>query len=519
MSKLNDLPKKYPVIFTPSEFSLNRAGYNKLKSESEYSFCFECDEGWYDVLDRMFSVIEPIAVEAKEKCPDDELPRVAQIKEKFGCYDEETEVLTKNGWKFFKDVVYDDKIACLKDDLYLEYNSPSDIISYHYKGDMYKIKTRGVDLLVTPNHNLYLSKGSYYDGKVRGNVKKVNYPYELVNYTKYYLKNKRFKKSALWVGENVDTFILPSLLKEWSRGKYKNTRKFWSKKPLDMNAWLEFLGWFVAEGCASPSKGEITIACNNTDKGIEKEIVSKVIQNIGYEIKISGKEKSALSFKIYDRRLSDWLLEHCGYLSQNKKAPEFIKNLCPDQIKIFLKALYAGDGHKSKTAFVLTTVSKKLSDDVQELILKCGDSSRIYFYKIGTYPIKTCIVNGRPIVTKRDVYDINWHTRSGDHNTQNKGLSPSSFEGIVNYDGMVYCVTVPDNIVFVRKNGIPVWCGNSIRVYIDNSYNFAKIKEAIELAEKESGVICEMCGQPGKMRSGGWWKVHCDGCHEKWLKR
>jgi len=29
------------------------------------------------------------------------------------------------------------------------------------------------------------------------------------------------------------------------------------------------------------------------------------------------------------------------------------------------------------------------------------------------------------------------------------------------YCGSVYCVTVPNHTIYVEKNGIPCWCGNS----------------------------------------------------------
>ena len=34
-------------------------------------------------------------------------------------------------------------------------------------------------------------------------------------------------------------------------------------------------------------------------------------------------------------------------------------------------------------------------------------------------------------------------------------------EGQVHYKGKVYCCTVPSGIIYVRRNGKPVWCGNS----------------------------------------------------------
>ena len=90
--------------------------------------------------------------------------RISQIKEKWGCYDEKTEVLTKDGFKFFKDINLNDEIATLNENEELEYNKPTDYFSYVYNGKMYRLKNRGVDIKVTPNHNLYVSKGSYYNG-------------------------------------------------------------------------------------------------------------------------------------------------------------------------------------------------------------------------------------------------------------------------------------------------------------------------------------------------------------------
>ena len=41
----------------------------------------------------------------------------------------------------------------------------------------------------------------------------------------------------------------------------------------------------------------------------------------------------------------------------------------------------------------------------------------------------------------------------------------------------------------------------------------AEINQAIREAEAESAVTCEICGQPGILRSGGWIRCLCDGCN------
>lgn len=419
--------------------------------------------------------------------------QICQVKEKFGCYDEKTEVLTKSGWKYFKDVTTRDLIATLKDGEYLEYNNPTDIISYKYDGLMYKIKTRGVNLLVTPNHNLYVAKGSYYNGKYKP-PKRVDYDFELSTYTKFFNKNKAFKKDAKWIGCKQDVFELPAYENFWPNN-FGFTNKICPEKIIDMESWLNFLGWFVAEGCSNSNNGEVAIAYNYKNE-LEINDVNEAIENI--EFKFKAYKDYGIS-KIYSKQLAIWLSENCGIHAENKKVPNFIKELPPEQILIFLNSLYRGDGHKSKTAHTLYTVSKKLSDDVQELLLKSGFSSKYYVRAAR----KNKNING-----KFNCYCINWLKKSNIHNTANKGLSPSSEEGLVDYNGSVYCLSVPNHVMMVRREGIPVWCGNSLRFYVNGTSE--EMDDAIDRAERKSYTICEVCGEKGKKRNGGWILTLCD---------
>ena len=51
------------------------------------------------------------------------------------CYDEQTEVLTIDGWKYFKDLTYNDKIATLNSVTFeLEYQNPTNIVNYNHNG-------------------------------------------------------------------------------------------------------------------------------------------------------------------------------------------------------------------------------------------------------------------------------------------------------------------------------------------------------------------------------------------------
>jgi hypothetical protein len=48
-----------------------------------------------------------------------------------------------------------------------------------------------------------------------------------------------------------------------------------------------------------------------------------------------------------------------------------------------------------------------------------------------------------------------------------------------------------------------------LRVYISGSQ---EAQEAIYQYEEYSGKVCENCGQPGKLRLGGWVRTLCDEC-------
>ena len=73
------------------------------------------------------------------------------------CYDEKTEICTKEGWKLFKDLTYDDKVLTLNPKTQnAEWQKPTDIIIEDYSGDMVRYKHTRADLLVTPNHNFFV---------------------------------------------------------------------------------------------------------------------------------------------------------------------------------------------------------------------------------------------------------------------------------------------------------------------------------------------------------------------------
>lgn len=467
-------------------------GYFNNRPSIKSAGFFSIGPGWYELVKNL---IDELIADGWDK-------QVCQVKEKFGCYDEETEVLTKSGWKKFNDCTFEDEIATLNDDGYMVYHRPTDIIKYHYRGDMYKLQARGVDLLVTPNHNLYVAKGGWFGSYDKENVKK--HEFQFCTPDKFFRKQKIFNKSFTWKGEGIKSIKIDgySYSNLHRNGKTRNYNR--PSQEYDTIEFLKFLGFYTAEGCADEDRGNIKIAaCNDKSHKAfhEQKDFEKILISNGFEIKKSLEYNSALTYCLYSKVLAKWLNENFGKGALNKKVPNLIKNLTPDLIEIYLTWLFKGDGHKSKTAHTLYTSSKQLADDVCELVLKCG-----YTFKVD----KIFPSDNNIIYTKNPSYTVRWLKNSNNFEVNNKTIknTKSYIEDFVFYDGFVYCLTVPGNKLFIRRNGKGVWCGNSLRFYTngggENHYNI------ITKYENLSVHTCEKCGKSGEQRGDGWIVTLCD---------
>lgn len=508
--KNKKLVKKYPWLKPFYVWS------GKPLKDYDYSWI---NWGWIHGWDLAFG--DMYMKELGEAVKDQKNFQILEIKEKWGCYDDKTEVLTKQGWKYFKDLSYEDKIATLNPVTnYLEYECPSEIIAEHYNGKMYHLENRGISLCVTPNHNLYVAKGSDFRG-VKGNFTKHIYDFELCQPEKYFGQDKRFLKTCKWDGQLLsETFKIKGIEYDSISKKYdsNSTIRHYINSDLsfDLIPWLRFLGFYIAEGCVSKRQdnlryGEIFIAFNPKD---EVSLVQKLLCDIGITASFNYERGNA---RFNNPTLGLWLLENCGHMAYNKKVPQFIKDLPPVYIKEFLKYLYIGDGHKTETSNILTTTSKQLSNDVQELLLKAGYAFRERVRdrrgRFGGYGR-----DSHAIITKHLSYDINWLSLPEIEIDMSKAKKTPSFkEEWIQYNGCVYCVTVPNHIIYIRRNGKGIWCGNSARCYTSGT-----TKEANEIIDKYEFIsqgICCQCGKPDVPMIGtGWISPECFDCFYKYHK-
>ncbi|MHA2231669.1 MAG: 3'-5' exonuclease, partial [Candidatus Hodarchaeales archaeon] len=85
----------------------------------------------------------------------------------FACLDEETEILTQDGWKN-KDEIRENEFVLALDTSTkeLEYNRVQKKFEYDYNGEMYHLDTQSIEQLITPNHRvLYFDRDRRKAGK------------------------------------------------------------------------------------------------------------------------------------------------------------------------------------------------------------------------------------------------------------------------------------------------------------------------------------------------------------------
>lgn len=326
------------------------------------------------------------------------------------CFDDKTKILTENGWKLFKDVKENEKVATknLKTG-YLEFQVPYARQVYNYSKEMYSFEGRNVSLLVTPEHRLL----------VRRKHKKT---WEFVQASEFKY-GMEFDKQVKWSGKKPKHFEIPCV-------NGGNRKKKIGK--LDIKDYLMFMGWYLSEGSIyEPLKGDFRISIAQSDKRYRNEILELL-----EKMNLKPNNQSEFNVHIHSKELY-YHLKELG-VSNTKYVPEFIKELDSELIEIFLNSLFKGDGsfYKGKLRRYFTK-SKKLAEDVLECLLKINLCGTVWKRKD----------NGMYIV---DV--INNH------------LTPTYRKKVVKekYRGKVYDFSVRNGTLVVMRNGKVVVSGNCV---------------------------------------------------------
>lgn len=345
------------------------------------------------------------------------------------CYSSDTEVLTNNGWKLFKDVEKNDLIFSLNPETkHPDFVKWIDFIEYNYNGKMIQFKNKSLDLLVTPDHTMiYLNKSN---GMIMDNKFALDY---------------QSTTGALYRSSEYSNKDIPFI----EIGKHL----------VSFDLFCEFMGYWLADG--------YTVSTRNNVFGISQtkthdyKTYSKIVElskKLPFHFNC---EKERITY--HDEYMYDYLLQFGKVF--DKYIPFSIKNASQRQIKIFLDAFCCCDGMRRRnksfignrgTLFISNneeivyyTSSKQLAADIGELLVKIGKRPS---YSIISKKGTACKFKNGIYKTNADCWRI----------AECKGKTATVFnKSFIDYNDFVYDLELEKNhILYVRRNGKCVWGSN-----------------------------------------------------------
>ena len=323
------------------------------------------------------------------------------------CFSKNTEVLTNNGFKLFRDLDDTDLVAQFDDVKNISFAKPLEIIKKNYNGDIYSIESNYTKQVVTDGHDVVI------------NSEKV--------------KAKDVKVSDI---KNIPT-----------SGELNN-------KEYDISDdMLRFLVWVVCDGCIFTTK-----IINNTKTRIQFKLskerklvrIKELLDNINAPYTFKEATKSGLNnlqpymFRIYKKEFVNPLL---SLLGNKKEFPLWFRKLSKRQVEVVIDEIAVTDGSLSKEGRISwVTTNKHDSDLIQEICVCNGIDVNISMYNN-----QGGFENGLPQYTSRI-----------QKNKKETNLSMKSIK-VENYVDDVFCVSMPLGTVITRIDGKVGFSGNCER--------------------------------------------------------
>ena len=378
--------------------------------------------------------------------------RTPEVGDKFASASAEHDILTDKGWISVTELTMEHKVATLNKDENIEYHYPTHV--YKYKnpwGKMYKLNSQQVDLIVTPNHRMHIKRRYGAGSKYKDN-------YEFMTAEECFGKRLKYKK-------NANNYLCDDYLTEFELEFTEDSSKYLGASmtgniKYNIQDWLLFTGIWYAEGFVSNNYIYIC-AHKQRVKDVLNEILPRM--NIEYKYKeCSTTKKMDVIVIMNDKKLIEYF-KPLSVGAINKKLPEWVWRLRTDDCKILIEGLMLGDGYKNKCGvYLYYTSSEKLADDVSRLALHAGWSANIRKRKDMEDGTKF-VIRGKGYKRNADAMEITINRCKNEpevnhgHTKRQNGQS----EEWIEFNDDVYCCSVPNETIYLRLNGKPVWTGNS----------------------------------------------------------
>jgi hypothetical protein len=391
------------------------------------------------------------------------------------CFSADTQVLTKRGWVPWPEARPDDLYATRSKNGEIHWQHAKKFMVVDYSGPMVHLTGKCLDFLVTPHHRMYGRSVRWAGPKGNSGA---------------FAKDKKGFQFAKDVAEHIANgdghgfvrFEVPLTSKAWIGKipfesvtiKTERCSDKGGRHPEDytvlLEDWVAFLGLYLAEGhCESAFAGmekdadvdsrplyvqAIAAAADGSNQEFNRSVgmmwtvgiaqerksesytaIAELLGRLPFHVQLRKR-----GFRIQSKALHEKL--HPLGNTYTKYVPTWVKNLPPKYLKILLHWFWIGDGSFQRTR-MFATASQRLANDIQEILIKLGTGGTLH-----TRPSKK-MASGRMRAPFYCVYEnlLKW---SGLRHVE-----------VQEYSGKVYCVGVPDGVIYVRRNGKAAWCGQT----------------------------------------------------------
>ena len=380
------------------------------------------------------------------------------------CLDKKTKILTNEGLKRWNEIKSGMKTFSLNYKGEIEENEIEEVVSQKYSGLMFQIKTRSIDMLVTPNHKMVI--------QLSNNSAKIIEEQAM----------KTVKRSIVyipkgeWKGIDEEWFSLPSPPPVFRHPLRNSPTKIKTKDILYL------LGIFIGDGFLNSgykrrdgrktdNYGSIFLDIPEKDKARKKILV--VLDRMGIVYKCY-KTKAGEHIYFSSRALAQ-VFSACGKGAKNKTIPDWALRYSPRLLQFLLDGLIDSDGYWNGSHQKLTSVSLKLMEKCAELATKL----RLHF-TVSIQRNKEAMIGNRKILPSQSFIGIFSRTK---HRAFRKKHCKQ-----VNYQGVIWCVRIKNNHNFLaERNGKFFFTGNT-----DKAVNPTSVMGA---TKRVGEMICQSLNQ------------------------
>lgn len=325
------------------------------------------------------------------------------------CYDGETDVLTRRGWVNWVDVQDEDEFCTVDlDSNEVTYSRASSITRQHYSGEMVRIVKTGIDLLVTPGHRMVSST------RLSGGVGWT--PYGIENASEFHNRAYRVPRAlGVRAGETP--------------------------------TYARLLGFVLGDAHVA-IKGGITFHLRKKRK---IDFLKSEAAKCGFRVSVHADGETF------------GLISDSEFLSLARRTYTPSRERCvPDEVMDswsscavddLLEGLIESDGHRDpgSNKVSICTVSRTLANQLQQFgAIGLRAVSFTESVTKGDWSNGSPLFTMRPSTPRSDQVRVGWTPEDREREVSR-----------VKYDGTVYCATVPNGTLFVRRGGSAVWSGNS----------------------------------------------------------